>query len=119
MSLRSAELVNRGLAEPPVSGAAGMFALSQAGRLTELLEGAGFGGVRVESIGFEMRFDSFDSYWETACDLGVEFARLVDGLEAAALADLQSALRRALLAFGDPHGALAIPARALLAAADA
>jgi SAM-dependent methyltransferase len=55
-------------APPPEPGAPGPFALADAGRLRELLAGAGFEDVLVEDVEGEVRHPSLEAWWADATD---------------------------------------------------
>jgi SAM-dependent methyltransferase len=142
------ELIERGLAPPPgASGAAssggavpssgaadasgagapsgppehipGPFALGDAGRVHELLAQAGFAEVRVEAVEVVQRHESFDSFWETMLDLSRELHDLVLARPAEEIAQIRSSLAARLEPYAAPDGALAVPGRSLVAAAEA
>ncbi len=119
LSLRTRELAGRKLIEPAVPGAPGPFALADGDQLAALIADAGFNTIETEAIELLRRFASFDAYWQDAYDLGTDFARIADELDADSRDDLARALRAALGPYTDAAGGLAIPARAIVAAADA
>lgn len=119
MSLRVRELVRRGLSEPPAPGAPGMFALADPTALAELLADSGFVEIEVEAVDFLRSHESLDAYWSEARDLGVEFARLTDALAPAVREELYQGLGEALAPYTGDDGAISIPARALMASAEA
>jgi SAM-dependent methyltransferase len=111
-------LVALGHVPAPDPSAPGMFALAAPGRLTELLEGAGFTEVMVGAVDLEGNYDSLDAYVEETRDLSGQFGDIVDGLSEAD----RDALRTEIAALAAPFasgagGALRIPARSLVAAA--
>jgi len=55
-------LVERGLAEPPVPGDPGQFALSAPAQIEALVRAAGFADVAVEEVPVEYRFADWDDY---------------------------------------------------------
>lgn len=119
LSLRTRELAGRKLIEPAPAGAPGPFALTDSNQVAALLADAGVNTIETEAIDLLRRFAGFDAYWQDAYDLGTDFARIVDKLDADSREDLAGALRAALRPFTDAAGGLAIPARAIVAAADA
>jgi SAM-dependent methyltransferase len=114
-----AELVERGLVEPPSPGGVGMFTLAAPGRLATLLTDAGFADVTVEALGLVQRHASFEHYWSLQRDLSLALGDAVAALDDEAAADLAGAVEARLAAFKNPDGSLAIPSRTLVAAASA
>ncbi len=77
----SAEIVDRGLAEPPAPDEPGMFALAAPGRLVELLATAGFSDPVVEPIDLVFSSPSFDEFWEERFDLSPTLSGALAGLD--------------------------------------
>ena len=117
-TLPTAELVERGLAEPRDPTQPGMFAFSPPGRLEELLAGAGFAEAMVEAVTFEQRYVSVEDYWNVTLDLSRPFADAVEGLPESERASVRHGLARRLEPF-ERDGELVLPARTLVAAASA
>jgi ubiquinone/menaquinone biosynthesis C-methylase UbiE len=115
----TAELVERGLTEPRDPLAAGMFAFSPTGRLEALLEEAGFTDVTVDTVELELGYASFEDFWETTLDLSIPFADVVGGLEGPQRQAVMAGLRERLRPYTGEDGALAPPARTLVASASA
>lgn len=110
-------LAERGLAQPP-SGP-GPFALGDEQRVRELLQEAGFADVHVEPLQLTRRHASFEELWEVTLDLSRNFHDAVLGRPQEEIEEIGDSLRKRFDAFSDAAGALAIPARALVAAASA
>jgi SAM-dependent methyltransferase len=108
-----------GLTEPRDPDAPGMFAFARAGRIEDLLAGAGFLDGVVETVGLELRYDDLDGWWEERVDLSAPFNDLLTGLGPADRDRFRAAIDARLAAFAAPDGRLAIPASVLVAAADA
>jgi SAM-dependent methyltransferase len=119
LSLRQQELVRLGLSKPAPSDQPGPLALGNPERLSDLLADAGFADIEVEALTLEMRFDSLQHYWDVGRDLGAEFARAIDAAGPEVRDELRRALARAFASYTAADGALSLPARALVAAADA
>ncbi len=113
------ELLERGLAEVPPQGTPGPFALGDIGRVRELLEQAGFTGIDVQALAIEHRHPSFEVFWETTLDIGRAFHDAVLARPAAEIAEIRSGLASRLERYEAADGALAIPARTLVASASA
>ena len=104
---------------PPAADEPGMFALSPAGRLEELLAQAGFAEAEVDAIDLHMAYRSFEDWWETTLDLSRPFSEMFESRSASERAEVHAALQDALAPFAAPDGALGIPGRTLVAAATA
>ena len=62
------------------SAPGGVFSLSDPGRLTGMLNDAGYPNVRTEEMGFHLRFATFDEYWRFILEFAGAAAVLVRGL---------------------------------------
>ncbi len=121
------ELIERGLAPvpapPPADGRVehtpGPFALGDPGRVRCLLERAGFAEPRVEAIDVAQRHESFDTFWETMLDISRELHDLVLAQPAQEIEQIRASLAVRLEPYTAADGTLAIPGRALVAAASA
>jgi SAM-dependent methyltransferase len=113
------ELVRCGLTEPLPPDVPTMFSIAPPGRIEELLEGAGFQDVVVESVSFDQRYDSFAGWWETSLDLSAPFAEAVEAADEARVSALRAALQERLAAYRRDDGSLTIPARTFVAVARA
>jgi SAM-dependent methyltransferase len=104
-------------APPPDPDAPGMWTLADGGKLRQLLEGAGFGDVRIERVEGRMRYDSVDGWWDDTADLAGPAAALLRNM---AEPD-REAVRERIRVLAEPHtgpdGALDFPAAMQLAAA--
>jgi SAM-dependent methyltransferase len=111
------ELVERGLIKQPPRRP-GMFGLSPAETLRELLEGAGFTDVRVEGIEIERR-QSADEYVDLTLDLSRPFADFMERADPGLAAEIRQGIDRRLEPFRDVDGAVVLPGRSLVASASA
>ena len=112
-------LVELGHAPPPDPSAPGMFALAAPGRLHELLEGAGFVEVLVESLELPRAPMTAQELIAERLDLSRLFAETYERLSG----DEREAIERRIASVGAPYadadGRLVLPGRALVAAATA
>lgn len=76
-ALPSAVLHERGHMPAPQSGAPGILALADRGRLESLFAEAGFEGLDVEEVGFAWTFDDPDDYWDFVNDAAGALAMVV------------------------------------------
>jgi len=113
------ELRERGLGAPPQPNAPGPFALGDAERLRGLLEQAGFGELRIETIELSRRHESFDEFWETTLDLSRSFHDAVLARRQEEIDEIRAAVRARFAQFEAADGRLEIPGRTLVASASA
>lgn len=113
------ELLAREAIPPLDVSAPGMFAFSQPGRLEGLLEEAGFVEYEVSEIDFLFRAPSFDDWWEWQFDTSLSLAEGMERLTPEQRDELHDAVEARLAGFIAPDGAIALPARALVAWAEA
>jgi len=118
-SVPATTMVELGHADPPPRGRPGMFALADPGRLDDLLEGAGFTEPRVEAIELEFAAPSFEAFWSLGADLAPGRASMLAELDEEARVELRAEVQRRLSRFIAPGGEIAIPARTLVAVAQA
>jgi len=97
----------------------GPFALGSSEALTELLEGAGFHEIRVHALDLVRRHSSFDELWEVTLDLSRVFHDAVLSRPAAEVHEIKAGLAARLSRYAGEDGALAVPARTLVASASA
>ncbi len=119
--LPAQELSERGLAEQAEPGAVtpGPFALASPAQVAGLLEQAGFSEIRVETLELLRRHPSFADFWEVTLDLSRNFHDAVLDRPEAEITEIYDSLQRRFAPFTSASGELAIPARTLLAAAEA
>lgn len=112
-------LVDRGLAPATAPGDPGPFALADRERLADLLWGAGLTEVQVDAVAFAYRAASLDGWWEHVLATSQRTADAVAGLSPAEHYGLRDAFDAAYGEFVDADGRVAVPARTLVAAAEA
>ncbi len=113
------ELLARELASPPEPGTPGMFALAAPGGLEELLAAAGFSGVAVEPVDFTWNADSLDAWWDHQRAVSISLDAALGKLTPAEHYELRDAVDEGYARFVADDGSVALPARALVASADA
>ena len=112
-------MIELGHIEPPDPDAPGMFRLSPAPRLQELLESAGFVEVAVQPVTLERAYDTVDDYIEETLDLS---GMLREALQSLTDAEREAALEkiRSLAArFTAADGSLRLTGSSLVASAAA
>jgi SAM-dependent methyltransferase len=112
-------LIQLGHAPPIDPNAPGMFALAAPGLLGELLREAGFVEVLVEPIELGRSYQGVDAYLAETNDLSQMFATIFEPLSQAERSNVLSRMSALAEPFAASDGSLAIPGRALVAAADA
>jgi ubiquinone/menaquinone biosynthesis C-methylase UbiE len=111
----AAELLERGLMQPPPPGAPGPFALGDKQRVRDLLEQAGFQEVWVQRLDLTQRAPSFDELWDTTLDLSRSFHDAVLARPEPEIAAIRAGLAARLAPFTAADGSLEIPMRTLVA----
>lgn len=111
----AAELLERGLSEPPTPGTPGPFALADKRVLRELLQAAGFQEVWVERLPFSQRAESFDQFWETTLDLSRAFHDAVLARPRREVEEIRAGLAKRLEPFTAADGSLELPMQSLVA----
>jgi SAM-dependent methyltransferase len=120
LSAASAELVARGLLDPPAPGVPGPFTWAKEGVIAELLEAAGFIEHEVDTVEFAMRYrGGVEDWWDTTYDTSTTFRGSVDPLDEGARAELRAALAERVARHVGPDGVLTLPARTWVAVAEA
>jgi ubiquinone/menaquinone biosynthesis C-methylase UbiE len=120
--LPAQELIERELAPAPGERSEqrpGPFALGSAERVRELLEQAGFVAVDVRALALVRRHASFSELWESTLDLSPSFHDAVLSRPAAEMDEIEASLAARFAQYTAADGTLAIPARTLVASADA
>ena len=112
-------MIARGHWEPEPPGMPGPFALPEPAQLVELLEAAGFSDPVVTPVDFAFHAESSDEWWEHQRQTSGRLPGTLKALSPAEHAHVRDALDAALAADAAADGSLTIPARALVARADA
>jgi SAM-dependent methyltransferase len=105
----AAELIERGLTDPPPTGAPGPFALGEKLRVRGLLEQAGFQEAWVQRLDLTQKVGSFDEFWDTTLDLSRNFHDAVLSRPEPEIADIRASLAKRLAEFTASDGSLEIP----------
>jgi SAM-dependent methyltransferase len=119
MTLPDRALVELGHAPPPDPDAPGPFSLSAPGQLQEVLEGAGFVDVVVEPLELRHASRSVDAQLDEKLDLSWMFADAWERLSEEERAAVTAKVRELGEPFTGADGLIRLPARALVAAAEA
>ncbi|MBV9803155.1 MAG: class I SAM-dependent methyltransferase [Solirubrobacterales bacterium] len=112
-------LVELGHAEPADPDAPGMFALAAPGRLQELLQTAGFVDVVVEAVDTMRHFASVGEYVAETRVVSSSFGDMFDPLPESEQEQIEQKIAELAQPYTAPDGALRLPGRSLVAAADA
>jgi SAM-dependent methyltransferase len=112
-------MVQLGHAEPPDPAAPGMFALAGDGRLTELLESAGFEDVVVSPVALARHYDELSGFIDETIDMSPLFSSTYQELspdeQAAAVAAITAAVQPCVA----DDGTVTLPGSSLVASAGA
>jgi SAM-dependent methyltransferase len=112
-------LVTSGLAPASVPDGPGPFALARPGAVQELLETTGFDEIEVEPMDLTVAFPSLDAWWEHVMQTSLTTAEVVRPLAPAQHYELRDLVDAGYASYVRDDGSLAVPARALVAAATA
>jgi ubiquinone/menaquinone biosynthesis C-methylase UbiE len=115
----SRAMVTLGHAEAPDPEAPGMFSLAADGRLTELLEDAGFEDVVVRAVALERHYDAVDRYIEETIDMSPVFSVIYEELSAEEQARAVAAITAEAQPYVADDGSVMLPGRSLVASAGA
>lgn len=118
-SVAQQELAATGAMAPPGPDEPNMFALHDAQRIRELLEGAGFTDIVVDQLDLVWQYDDLDHWWDTQLDISTGLAAGVAKLTPAARDDLRDAIDARLAEYVNPDGSVDLPGRTHVAAAGA
>jgi len=119
-TLPHAALVALGLAEPPDPDAPGsMFSLAGGGRLTDLLEGAGFTDVAVEAVAVARAYDAIEEFIAETAEISPSFSVAFRELSPAHRAAVTESIAAAAAPFIAPDGSVRLPGSSLVASATA
>jgi SAM-dependent methyltransferase len=113
------ELLGRGLVPEPEPGTPGMFALAAPGTAEELLAAAGFSDAVVEPVDFTWNADSLDAWWDHTRTVSISLSAALDKLAPAEHYELRDAVDAGYAPYVAADGSVALPARALVASAEA
>ncbi len=115
----SRAMVTLGYAEPPDPEAPGMFALAGDGRLTELLQDAGFQDVVVKPVALERNYDAVDRYIEETIDMSPIFSATYRELSPAEQARAVATITAEAQPYVADDGSVTLPGSSLVASAGA
>jgi SAM-dependent methyltransferase len=112
-------MIGRGHWQPDPPGTPGPFALPEPAQITGLLEAAGFSDPVVRPVDFAFHASSSDEWWEHSRQTSGRLPATLGTLSPAEHAHVRDDLDAALAPYTAPDGSLTMPARALVARADA
>jgi SAM-dependent methyltransferase len=101
-------LVELGLVDPPEPDTPGPFRLAERERLRELVTGAGLEEPEIDDVEIQMRYVSFEEYWEVTRDLSMSLRNALTGLSAEDTTVLRGRVEEALTPYAGEDG-LVIP----------
>ena len=97
-------LIERGLLEPPQPGEPGQFALSEPGRIEQLVRGAGFDEAAVQEVPVEYRFADWEHYRRVVTSLAASLRQTLQDLPVGVRAEVEEAARARLERFEGQEG---------------
>jgi ubiquinone/menaquinone biosynthesis C-methylase UbiE len=118
-TIPGAALVELGHAEPPDPDAPGPFALSEEGRLAELLEDAGFTGVEVVRVAVKRRYGGAQEIATESAECSPSFATTYRELTPEQQAEVAAHIARAAEPYAMQDGSVILPGATLVARATA
>jgi SAM-dependent methyltransferase len=110
-------LVEHGLAEPPVPGTPGPFAISDRAVLLSMLEEAGFTEVLIDAVDVPRLANDFDSWWAMHLDLSAATLAAFQHADQSQTEAIEAELVQRLAPYTAPDGSLNVPGRTLVARA--
>jgi SAM-dependent methyltransferase len=119
MAVLRRELVERGLMEPPPPGSPGPTALAEPSAIEALLDATGFDDPVVDTVDVVFEASSLDAWWEHAAKTSPGTAQALRGASPADHYRLREAVDAGYAPYVADDGSVAIPGRALVAAATA
>ncbi|MFZ0088219.1 MAG: methyltransferase domain-containing protein [Solirubrobacteraceae bacterium] len=112
-------LVALGHAQPPDPQAPGMFALAGEGRLTELLQDAGFTDVVVSAVSLVRRSATVQDYLDETAEMSPTFGATVRELDRQQRDEVAARIAAAVVPYSADDGSLVLPGSSLVAIASA
>ena len=119
LSLNVRLLIERGHAQPSPPDIPGPFSFAVPGTVDELLAAAGFAEVEVGTVDFALGAASLEDWWEHNRNQSVLLSELLPRLSPKEHYELRDAFDEAFAPYVQTDGAVAVPARALVASATA
>ncbi|MEO8967642.1 MAG: methyltransferase domain-containing protein, partial [Solirubrobacteraceae bacterium] len=112
-------MIELGHSEPPDPGAPGMFTLAPPGRLSELLQSAGFAEVTVAAVALERRYARLADFVEETVEMSPMFSAVYGELDPGAQAEATERVIGAARGFAAADGSVRLPGSSLVAVATA
>jgi len=113
-------LREHGLAPPPPPpGSPGPFSMADPERVRSALEEAGFGAITIDAVDVARDAPEFDSWWATHLDLSVATRTAFAKADEEQTIAIEAEVARRFAPYAAPDGALSVPGRTLVAAAEA
>lgn len=119
LAIGTTVLVDRGHTERPPAGTPGPFSLPTEQDLLDVLLPAGFADVEVRTVDFTFHGESADAWWDHLVAMSGSMPAVLKGLTPAEHTAVRDDFDAALAPFTAPGGAVTLPARTLVARADA
>ncbi len=112
-------LIGHGLLAAPAADEPGPFALADPDRVGELLEEAGFTDIELDAVDLLRPDPDFATWWDGHLAMSMLARQAMAGADADVAAAVRAEVEQAVGAYAQPDGSLLVPARTLVAAAEA
>ncbi len=112
-------MIELGHSEPPDPGAPGMFTLAAPGRMTELLQSAGFTDVAVRPVAVERHYARLLDFVQETVEMSPMFCAVFAELDPGAQAEAVKRITDAAEGFAADDGSVVLPGSSLVAVATA
>ena len=112
-------LVEHGLAQPPVPGTPGPFALADRAVLAEMLEEAGFTEVVIDAVAVPRTAPDFDTWWAAHLDLSAATLAAFQQADGPLTEAIERELAARLAPYTAADGSISVPGSTLVAHAGA
>jgi len=116
-TIPTAVLVEHGLAQPPVPGAPGPFAIGDRELLASMLEEAGFTDIEIDAVEVPRQAADFDSWWAMHLDLSAATLASFRQADETQTDAVEAELAQRLAPYTAADGSLSVPGRTLVASA--
>ena len=114
-SIPATVLTERGHMPPPEAGAPGILALSDRGRLRQLVVQAGFSDPTIDEVAFTWTHANEDDHWQFLTGVAGAISMVLGRLDEPELRNVRADVLARLAPYGAPDGGLALPALCLVA----
>jgi SAM-dependent methyltransferase len=115
----NAELVERGLAQPPDPQSPGPFSWHDRDAIGERLADAGFTDVALDTVAFSFDLPDLDAWWDRQVDMSPSLRATLVAIDPATRDDVMEGAQARLAAYVNADGSVSVPAATHVARAEA